>query len=252
MTDRLFHYDDFERLHRPRLYRLQHVYRLRHNERKRRRLRVMRSLCVVALFAVFALLALIVRGHATDVDARMVELELQLPRFESGIMAMATDALAVEQPEPWELWLTDTLGISDYVILLAAAISGNAAIMSLPVDQRADFAALNCAVLYKESHMRHFTDGGGVKRGDGGRAIGIGQIHRSPWQRYYSDELGREIDLDLLADNVEVSAWLLIRSGWNELPVEQVASYYNTGKRGSSNDYGTLVAELYEEIRNAE
>ena len=201
------------------------------------------------LLAFYMLIAWSIAPAEEPPVERIEEIALNLPVHVGAIMQMPTEALA--QPEPWELWLQETLGASDYTVELAAAISGSEAITGLPEEQRADFAALTCAVLYKESRLRH-TENGKVKRGDGGKAIGVGQIHRSPWQKHYSEGLGRDVNLDLLADNVLVCQLLLIRGGWNVLPVKQVASYYNTGRRGASNGYGTLVAELWNEIKESE
>lgn len=108
------------------------------------------------------------------------------------------------------------------------------------------------AVLYKETGLAHYRVGsrGGalpdlrVVKGDNGRAIGAGQVHRCKgmdWQRYYSFNLGepgcsnRQFNLDDLADNVEVCARILKRGGWKagDVPAQYEAyAYYNSGVRG--------------------
>jgi len=60
-----------------------------------------------------------------------------------------------------------------------------------------------------ESNNEHYYTDGTVKRGDGGRARGWGQIHLSPWQQWAADELERDVDLDVLEDNVMVCAMIL-------------------------------------------
>ena len=106
-----------------------------------------------------------------------------------------------------------------------------------------------------ESHNQHYTPGGAVKRGDGGRAIGWGQVHRSPWQKWAAGELDREIDLDVLEDNVLVAAMILQRGGYDaadEATWEPAAAYYNTGKHLKSTSYSRAVMKQYAMIKDGE
>lgn len=111
------------------------------------------------------------------------------------------------------------------------------------------------AVLDKEASLRHYTcdtKSCSVKTGDGGDAIGIGQIHRSPWQKFYSKELGRAVYLDDLHDNVEVCARILLRGGWTaDDPTAQKRAYgyYNTGKSGVINRYARTVYSRVLEVK---
>jgi hypothetical protein len=106
-----------------------------------------------------------------------------------------------------------------------------------------------------ESHNQHHTPGGSVKRGDGGRAIGWGQVHRSPWQKWAADGLEREVDLDDLEDNVLVAAMILLRGGYDPDDPETygpAAAYYNTGKHLDSTSYSRRALRVLAEIEDGE
>ena len=103
------------------------------------------------------------------------------------------------------------------------------------------------ATLVQESGLRHYRKDGKVKRGDRGAARGAGQIHQSPWKKHFTEELGREIDLDDLRDNVEVCARLLLRGGWLDNPLTAYG-YYNSGQRGYVNKYARNVASIEKNI----
>lgn len=64
---------------------------------------------------------------------------------------------------------------------------------------------------YVESRNQHYDADGSVKRGDGGKARGWGQIHHSPWEAWASEQLERDVDLDVLQDNVLVAALIIKR-----------------------------------------
>lgn len=109
------------------------------------------------------------------------------------------------------------------------------------------------ATLTQESGMRHYKKDGKVQRGDWSAkyqvwmARGVAQIHQSPWCRHFTKELGRDIDLDDLHDNVEVCARLLLRGGWDTNPLEAYG-YYNSGQRGFVNRYARSVASIEKDI----
>lgn len=103
------------------------------------------------------------------------------------------------------------------------------------------------ATLWQESGLRHYKTNGSVKRGDGGAARGAAQVHYSPWTEHFTKELGRDIDLDDLHDNVEVCARLLLRGGWLDNPLTAYG-YYNSGQRGYVNNYARSVASIEQNI----
>ena len=117
-----------------------------------------------------------------------------------------------------------------------------------------------CAVLLQESGLRHTDRQGRIVKGDGGRAIGIGQIHRKPWEKYYSFSPEfyewRAVRLDDLYDNVAVCALIIARGGWQADDTESqlhAYAYYNSGKDWEhcgerARDYARSVAALAEKI----
>lgn len=136
-------------------------------------------------------------------------------------------------------------------LLADEAIAGTAA--------RATARPINCepealvAVLWTESRCRHW-DGYTIRRGDSGRAIGIGQVHEDPWQKHCREQFGEQFDLRRLDDNVAACAYLLFeRGGWkagDEQAQLKALTYYNTGKRSSlPNGYAKRVHKLYREIK---
>ncbi len=155
-----------------------------------------------------------------------------------------------EPPAPWFTWLETKLDTDAYWVNLCIAIDDATDLVDEP--DRADFAAAICATLWQESGCKHYSKSGKVKRGDGGRAIGAAQVHRSPWQKHYTEILERDIDLDYLHDNIEICARLLLRGGWGDAPNKEVFTYYNSGDRGWVNGYGRSVNALYEKIRSYE
>lgn len=109
------------------------------------------------------------------------------------------------------------------------------------------------AVLWTESRCQHW-DGYAIRRGDSGRAIGIGQVHRDPWEKHCREQFGEQFDLRRLDDNVAAAAYLIFeRGGWksgDEQAQLSALTYYNTGKRSSlPNGYARQVHKLYREIR---
>ena len=82
--------------------------------------------------------------------------------------------------------------------------------------------------------------------GDGGRAIGWGQIHTSPWRKWASKELERPVDLHDLEDNVLVAALILEYSGYHDDELTAYAKY--NGGPNPNYRYGRMVARLVEEI----
>jgi len=92
------------------------------------------------------------------------------------------------------------------------------------------------AVMYTETHGRHWNDYGVVKRGSAGE---IGAMQVQPWwQRGLKRKYGVDLDLYDLRDNVRAGAYILSRGG-DELNV--MLSYYNTGQRLRSTPYQRKV-----------
>jgi len=160
-------------------------------------------------------------------------------------------ALLVDEPQPdtppipvWES-AAYSMGVGDDHVVAVRAV----------VETTGVAGAFLLAVGKLESHNQHYTPGGAVKRGDGGRAIGWGQVHRSPWQKWAAGELDREIDLDVLEDNVLVAAMILQRGGYDaadEATWEPAAAYYNTGKHLKSTSYSRAVMKQYAMIKDGE
>ena len=160
-------------------------------------------------------------------------------------------ALLVDEPEPdtppipvWES-AASSMGVGDDEIaaIRAGSVAKNVA------------GAFLLAVGHVESHNQHYRTDGTVKRGDNGRAIGWGQVHRSPWQKWAAKELEREVDLDDLNDNVLVAAMILLRGGYIADDTDTwgpAAAYYNTGKHLNSTRYSREVLRVLAEIQGDE
>lgn len=168
-----------------------------------------------------------------------------------------------EAPPAWWAWLRAHPPAdgacaplpSDGFCELAAAIA--AAALASGVDGEAILAVLN-----SESGVQHYRKGK-VLRGDGGRAIGIGQVHRKPWESYYSHNAAegvlRAIRLERLDDNVLVCALILKRGGWRageDAAQARLAAYayYNSGRDwneapAAAQRYATVVDGLERIIR---
>lgn len=168
------------------------------------------------------------------------------PELDGGILTGMHDGLGEVQSvvaiehEPWYPWLmrrdhSDGLAEAVRDAAYGADVSG-AAIL---------------ATLWHESRLMHVGGDGRVKRGDGGRAIGIGQVHRDPWEAHFTKETGVEFDLDEMYDNVLACALILKRGGWEpgvRVCKQEAYSYYNTGRRGVVTGYGRRVHRTEQEI----
>ncbi|HES58059.1 MAG TPA: lytic transglycosylase domain-containing protein [Firmicutes bacterium] len=92
------------------------------------------------------------------------------------------------------------------------------------------------AVMFTESHGRHWNHYGKVKRGGAGE---VGAMQVLPWwERSLKRKYGVELDLHNLRDNVRAGAYILSRGG-AELNV--MLSYYNTGQRIYNSAYQRKV-----------
>jgi soluble lytic murein transglycosylase-like protein len=92
------------------------------------------------------------------------------------------------------------------------------------------------AVMFTESHGRHWNSSARVKRGGAGE---IGAMQVLPWwERGLKRKYGVDLDLYNLRDNVRAGAYILSRGG-SELKV--MLSYYNTGQRIRSTPYQRKV-----------
>jgi len=153
------------------------------------------------------------------------------------------------EDEPWHLWLMGHLhepGLAD-------------AVQAAQIATDIDGAAI-LATLWHECRLRHTFADGSTRLGDrrvrpDGKvvwlAIGVGQVHRSPWEKHFSDELGYKLSLDDLSDNVLVCALIIKRGGWEKsdgTSKQMAYSYYNTGKRGIVTRYGQKVHGTQVEI----
>ena len=92
------------------------------------------------------------------------------------------------------------------------------------------------AVMFTESHGRHWNHYGKVKRGGAGE---VGAMQVLPWwERGLKRKYGVELDLYNLKDTVRAGAYILSRGG-GELKV--MLSYYNTGQRIYNTPYQRKV-----------
>lgn len=92
------------------------------------------------------------------------------------------------------------------------------------------------AVMYTESHGRHWTNAEKVKRGGSGE---IGAMQVLPWwERGLKRKYGVDLDLYNLRDNVRAGAYILSRGGSK---LNEMLSYYNTGQRIRSTPYERKV-----------
>jgi len=118
---------------------------------------------------------------------------------------------------------------------IVAAVKSAAARTDIPVH-----------VLLAIGHVESGNDQTPAGYCDNGMAIGWGQVHRSPWQLWASDELGRQVDLDNLRDNVLISAMVLEYSGYHEDPLTAYARY--NGGPNPNYSYAREVAARVREI----
>jgi soluble lytic murein transglycosylase-like protein len=92
------------------------------------------------------------------------------------------------------------------------------------------------AVMYTESHGRHWSRPGVVKRGGAGE---VGAMQVQPWwERSLERHYGVKLDLYNMRDNIRAGAIILSRGG-NQLNV--MLSYYNTGRLLRSTPYQRKV-----------
>jgi len=111
------------------------------------------------------------------------------------------------------------------------------------------------AIGHVESRNNHYDADGNVQRGDNGRAIGWGQVHRCPWQNWASEQIGLPVNLDDLLDNVTVCGMILLRGGYDiddDTTWEPAAAYYNTGKHLNSTSYSRAVMKQLAMIKDGE
>lgn len=103
-------------------------------------------------------------------------------------------------------------------------------------DETGVSPAVIWAVMYTETHGRHWNDYGHVKRGGAGE---IGAMQVLPWwHRGLMRKYGVDLDLYDLRDNVRAGAYILSRGGSN---LKVMLSYYNTGQRIHSTPYQRKV-----------
>lgn len=103
------------------------------------------------------------------------------------------------------------------------------------------------AVMYTETHGRHWNDYGVVKRGSAGE---IGAMQVLPWwRRGLERKYGVDLDLFDLRDNVRAGAYILSRGG-DELNV--MLSYYNTGQRIQHTPYQRRVERYLNAFEDAD
>ncbi len=153
------------------------------------------------------------------------------------------------QTPAWEQWCEAKR--VDAVVISAIEREADYWEALLP-DERDGFdAAALVAVLWHETRCRHW-DGDRILCGDGGRAIGIGQVHRDPWERHFREEYDASFDLRCMSDNL-IAVWnLLVRGGWQEGDEQaqlKALAFYNTGKRTLPNGYARRVHATYREIK---
>jgi hypothetical protein len=182
--------------------------------------------------------------------AVLVALCCQAATPETPVTTPEVTPAVVEAPDPWSLWLADSVPTDNGYMPETLYNAINDAVEFTGVD-----GAALCATLFAESRLCHYRNKK-VIRGDHGKAIGMAQIHRSPWQKYYSfnPEFGekRKVDLDELYDNVMVCALILKRGGYDatdQKAQQHAFGYYNTGHECVTR-YSLAVNRLANEIRS--
>lgn len=135
-----------------------------------------------------------------------------------SILGLAAQPSANDDPPQWELWLAEQ-NVEQHIIDSIRVVSILTGID--PVDL--------AAIGHVESNNHHYRSDGTVKRGDGGAAIGWGQVHRSPWQSYFRDELDKpHLDLDYPEHNIFIAAHILL---YYDYPDDRMNAFahYNGG-----------------------
>lgn len=199
------------------------------------------------------------------------------------MLTITAETEAIKPSKQWTAWAKqkkDWTGNTPCFEEFIAAVDRAHALTEIPHS-----AIL--AVLWQESGFVQYKAADRLYTGDGGRAKGIGQIHTSPWQKHFTNELGYNIDLANLTDNIEVCARLLLRGNWflycgvcrgdGSVEIEphpdnptltqatcptckgkgkttgpnrmlKAFTYYNTGQRGQVNKYGISVRGIMLEV----
>lgn len=165
-----------------------------------------------------------------DAPAGQVPPEIQFASSRNGEFVTTALAEAAAYVPAWEGALRTELADSPvYAERLAGYIREASAETGVS-------PAVIWAVMYTESHGRHWSRPGKVKRGSAGE---IGAMQVQPWwQRSLERHYGVKLDLYNQRDNVRAGAYILSRGG-SQLNV--MLSYYNTGQHLRSTAYQRKV-----------
>ncbi|MCB1220345.1 MAG: transglycosylase SLT domain-containing protein [Planctomycetales bacterium] len=170
--------------------------------------------------------------------APQVELAVQASQVtNAAAMSAATETIdwQINRPvDSWRIALREEL----------ADDAGYAARVEAAIDNAVELTGADPAMLwsvaYTESHGRHESSPGNVKRGGSGE---VGMMQVMPfWSRSLEKKYGFELDLFKLEDNVIAGAIVLSRGG--ESP-QHMLSYYNTGQRIRSSAYQRKVMRYW-------
>ena len=111
------------------------------------------------------------------------------------------------------------------------------------VDKTGADPTMLWSVAFTESHGRHWSSPGMVKRGGSGE---IGMMQVMPfWSRSLEKKYGVALDLFDLEDNVLAGAYILSRGGKSP---HEMLSYYNTGQRVRSTAYQRKVMRYWSKL----
>ena len=161
-------------------------------------------------------------------------------RINTAAHGAALETITWQTSQPDEAWRSAVQSELDDDSAYAARVE--AAIADAAYRTGADPTML-WSVAFTESHGRHWSSPGKVKRGGSGE---IGMMQVMPfWSRSLEKKYGVAVDLFDLEDNVLAGAYILSRGG--ESPHEML-SYYNTGQRVRSTAYQRKVMRYWSKL----